>query len=498
LTKQISGLSFQTLFDAVADAMILVNESGYIVLANPAANKLFGYSSEDICSLKVEALMPAGYREHHQIHRNAYNRKPEKRIMSDGRALTILKSDGLELKVDISLTPLDADGQRCTLVTFCLADRRRAAEDAFRISEERLKLATQAADLAIFDFDSNHNVLHWDDGMMALWGAESTESVSNKRFSTVIHPDDRQSRQSALEYAVDPSSNGEYSSEYRVINPSNNAELWVSAVGRMHYEDGRATRLVGVARDITEQKMFAEQLQKQRSETEIVFKQQVAAQTISAIAHEINQPLTAISAYSEVALRAMKNNDIYPENLKRALEGCVHQAQRAGNSLHELLAFLHKGELITEQFDINQTIKEALNVAKDDGYGGFQPELQLELHMPNIVGNRIQIQKVIVNLIRNAVEAMRIAGVEDSKVLIKAQADKIMNIAHILVNDSGPGLDFEMQKRIFEPFFTTKPTGIGMGLAISRALIEANGGELWFEPNSIKGAIFHFTLPFAI
>jgi signal transduction histidine kinase len=173
------------------------------------------------------------------------------------------------------------------------------------------------------------------------------------------------------------------------------------------------------------------------------------------------------------------------------------QAQRAGSSLHELLSFLHKNELVTEPFDINGTVKEALSIAKDDGFDGFNLELQLESDIPNVVGSRIQIQKVIVNLIRNAVEAMRGAGIEDSKIIIKVQTNKSKNMAHILVKDHGPGLDLEMQKRIFEPFFTTKPTGIGMGLAISSALIEANGGELWFEPNADKGATFHFTLPFA-
>jgi PAS domain S-box-containing protein len=417
--------------------------------------------------------------------------------MSNGKSLCILKSDGIELMVNISLTPLKTNDQLYTMATFYPTDRRKAAEEAFRASEERLKLATRAADLAIFDFDSNNNLLHWDKGMSVLWGAENNESVSSKRFSTVIHPDDRKARQAAIDAAIDPAGGGEYISEYRVINPSDGSESWVSAIGRMHFENGHATRLVGVAKDITDKKIFAQKLQEQRNESELILKQQVAAQTISAIAHEINQPLTAISAYSEVALRAMKDSDFYPNHLKRALEGCVVQAQRAGSSLHELLSFLHKNELVTEPFDINGTVKEALSIAKDDGFDGFNLELQLESDIPSVAGSRIQIQKVIVNLIRNAVEAMRGAGIEDSKIIIKVQTNKSKNMAHILVKDHGPGLDLEMQKRIFEPFFTTKPTGIGMGLAISSALVEANGGELWFEPNADKGATFHFTLPFA-
>jgi PAS domain S-box-containing protein len=497
LTEPILGLSFQTLFDAVFEAMLLADESGHIILANPAAQKLFSYSEQDICKLNIEALMPSRFREHHQVHRNAYNHNPKKRSMSNGKSLSLLRSDGMELMVDISLTPLKTSDHLYILVTLCPSDRRKAAEEAFRAGEERLKLATQAADLAIFDFDLNHNVFHWDDGMGMLWGSEGNKLVSSKQFSAAIHPDDRKSWQTALDAAADPANNGEYSSEYRVVNPINGSERWVSAIGRMHFENGHATQLIGVAKNISDQKIFEKKQQEQRNENEVIFKQQVAAQTISAIAHEINQPLSAISAYSEVALRAMNGSDIYPDNLKRALEGCFHQAQRAGKSLHELIEFLHKTDLVSEPFDINEVIKEALNIAKDDGFGGFHLELQLEKDMPSVIANSVQIKKVIVNLIRNAVEAMRAAGIEDSKITVTVQTNKGINMAHISVKDCGPGLDLDKQNSIFKPFFTTKPSGIGMGLTISRALIEANSGELWFESNPDEGAIFHFTLPIA-
>ena len=101
------------------------------------------------------------------------------------------------------------------------------------------------------------------------------------------------------------------------------------------------------------------------------------------------------------------------------------------------------------------------------------------------------------NLLRNAVEAMRGAGLTSSEITVTVCTNKKMNMGHVMVQDSGPGISQDAIKRIFEPFFTTKPTGIGMGLAISRALIEANGGQLWFEPDTRTGAMFHFTLPFA-
>ena len=497
MANPLEGLSFQNLFDAAADAMLLANDLGQIVEANEVALQLLGYNKAQMLDLKIEALMPERFGKQHQHNREAYSKKPEKRSLGKGRELLALRSDGSEIALDISLSPIQANSHRFTLVTFHLADQRRQVEEALKISEERLRLAKEAAGLGVFDFDYKQNIIHWDERMRDIWGEESEKSVSYKKFVAAIHPDDRVARQTVINRAIDPTSNGEYSVEYRVINPNDGVERWIATVGRIHFSAGQATRLLGVARDITDQKILEKTLQEHRSEMESLFKQQVASQTVSAIAHELNQPLAAISAYSEVALHAFNDANFSPDKLKHALESCVAQAQRAGNSLHELLAFLQKGELVTARFDLNKAVKEALNITKDDGYGGFNPLLELEPNMPDVLGNESQVRKVLVNLLRNAVEAMRGAGVPTSAITIKVSTNQTLNMAHVTVQDSGPGLDKETAKRIFEPFFTTKPTGIGMGLAISRALTEANGGQLWLEQNNQPGATFNFTLPFA-
>jgi len=493
----LENISFQTLFNAAADAMLLVDDEGCVVQANPVALTLLDYTTEQINGLKIEALMPESYRHQHHKHREAYSKSPEKRPMGKGRELVALRRDGEHLAVDISLSPVNTGNQHFVLATLHIADKRRQVEEALKISEERLRLAKEAAGLGVFDFDYRQNIIHWDERMRDIWGEESEKTVSYKKFVTAIHPDDRAARQAVIDRAIDPASNGEYSTEYRVINPNDGVERWIATVGRIHFINGHATRLLGVARDITDQKILEKNLQEQRAEMEALFKQQVASQTVSAIAHELNQPLAAISAYSEVALHALNEATFNPENLKRALEGAVAQAQRAGKSLHELLAFLQKGELVTAQFELNHVVQEALNIAKGDGYGGFNPLLELEPALPKVIGNEIQVRKILVNLLRNAVEAMRGAGVPSSAILITVRTNQEINMAHVTVQDSGPGLDAETAKHIFEPFFTTKPTGIGMGLAISRALTEANGGQLWLEQNKKPGATFHFTLPFA-
>ncbi len=250
-----------------------------------------------------------------------------------------------------------------------------------------------------------------------------------------------------------------------------------------------------VFENTTEAKRRERELQERRNDMEFLQQQQVAAQTAAAIAHELNQPLGAISAYNEVALRVLQGGG--PEKLVRAIEGSAEQAQRAGRTLHELLAFLQHQEIQTEPMDLNAVVKEAIAMAQNDGYGGFHPVLRLKRGLPPVRANRTQLQKVMVNLVRNGVEAMREAGVPDAAISITVRTLAESRQAQVTVKDSGPGVDTETARRIFDPFFTTKARGIGLGLAISRALVEAHGGQLWHEPGDKPGATFHFTLPFA-
>jgi len=497
LISQYSDLSFQTLFNTVANAMLLVNDAGQVIQANPTAQLLLGYPLETIVGLEVESLIPQRYREHHRHYRNAFNENRETRPMGNGNPLSILTRDGRELNVHIGLSPLHGETKTYTLVTLHVVDRRRQAEEDLRISEERLRFAREAANLGVFDLDASFNILYWDERMHELWGLDADTSINHKQLLSAIHPDDVALRQAALEQAADPDGNGRYHVEYRVIHLKDGSEHWVAAVGRMHFHNGHPTRLVGVARDITEQRSLEKKLQEQRDQAEQVFTQQVAAQTASAIAHEINQPLAAISAYSEVALHALETSSIDTVKLQRALEGCVTQAQRAGNSLHELLAFLQKGDLIKNPLNINDAVKEALSIAKSSGFGNFRSTLNLEKNIRPVLGSRTHVIKILVNLLRNAVEAMQSSGMLAAVITIKVRTNTETNMAHVSVQDYGPGLAPDVANRVFEPFFTTKTTGIGLGLVVSRALAEANGGQLWVEPSTKPGTTFHFTLPFA-
>jgi two-component system, LuxR family, sensor kinase FixL len=494
LIDSLKNLSFLALLDASADAMLLIDKNGHIVKANPPSLQLFEYEENEIIGLGVDDLVPNANRSQHQHHRSNYFDNPEKRSMGKGKNLVAVTRNGKEVAVNIGLSPIHNEGKTFVLATFYALDQRKYGEELLAVSEERLRLAKLVAGFGVADVDLKHNQVQCDARVREFWGFLADEVISYDRFCEAIHPQDRPLRQATIDEAIQGSKR-EYRSEYRVINLKNNSLHWVLCAGKAFCHDGHAVRLLGAVLDITEQKLLEQRLNTQRIEMENLAKQQIALQTVSAIAHELNQPLAAISAYSEVALHELDADVINKAILNRSLVGCVEQSQRAGKSLHELLKFMQTSEAAIEQVDLNEMIQESLNITQNSSYGGFKATLYLEHDLPKVLINPTQLQKVIVNLLRNGIEAVHGTGVPIADIQVTVRTLKDSNMAQVTIQDNGPGLSEEVTKRIFEPFFTTKPQGIGMGLSISRALVEASGGQLWFDPNSKTGAIFHFTLP---
>ena len=488
-------LGFQALFNVQQNATLLIDENDNVILATAAAHALLGYNDTKLQGLPIKAIIPnldiKQFRQ--QYHSNSTT--PELHFITKNNNLTALTQDGRNLHVAANLTTLST--QSTPLVITIFYDKRKRAEDSLQKSEERLSLAKRAAGLGLYDRDLSSNSLYWDERSRELLGFSADEEISYEKFEACIHPDDREHRREVLAQALAPEGNGEYQTEFRIFRKNDGSERWISSAGLISFENNHPVRLLGLMRDITDLKAKENQSHWRRHETESLLKQQIAMHTASAIAHEINQPLAAISAYSEVALHSLKNKNINSDSLYRALEGCVTQAQRAGDTLHELMNFLNQRELAAEAADINHLIKASIEIAKKDGYSGFKPLLQLEKKLPPVLCNPLQVQKVILNLLRNAIDAVQGANVIATDITIKVQKDEKMNMALVTVQDSGPGFAKEASENIFKPFFTSKQKGIGMGLVISRSLIEANGGTLWHDPDSNSGAIIHFTLPFA-
>lgn len=249
--------------------------------------------------------------------------------------------------------------------------------------------------------------------------------------------------------------------------------------------------------DISGKKRKEREVTEWRQEMAELRKGQIAAQTAAAIAHELNQPLLAIANYSEAALKLLSVPSPELHKVTKAIRGCERQAQRAGKSIYELIDFLSLKEIAAESFDLNQVIDEVLHTARAEHELDFDAVLSLAERLPPVFANRLHVEKVLFNLLRNAIEAMHESQVVGPEIAVSVRTKGDAHFALVTIQDNGPGVHEEMMQQLFKPFFTTKATGIGMGLAVSRSLIEANGGQLWIDPAEKPGATFHLTLPFA-
>jgi two-component system, LuxR family, sensor kinase FixL len=497
LTHSFESLSFFALFNALADAMLLVSKDGRVVLANDPALQMFAYTADEIAGIRVEMLMPQSYRQHHTHLRNHFFSKPGKRSMGNGKNLVVLTQHGQELPVDIGLSPIVCEDKEYVLVSFHATEKQILAEASLKASEERLRLAKLSAGLGVFDIDLLHNTVTYDTHIQDFFDFPHDNELTYKQFVAAIDPADQAGWEAVFNRAIKIESDSVYQVEFRINTGANKPKRWLHAAGKVFFNDHVAIRMLGVVKDITAHTLMQQELRKQQIDLEALAKTQIAIQTASAIAHEINQPLAAISAYSEVALYAIKAESMDMDRLNRSLLGCVTQAQRAGKSLHELMEFFQKGEIEASPIDLHGVLREAINITQHSGYGGFQSSLHLEPGLPLVLANRTQLQKVIVNILRNGIEAAHLAGIPVAKIQVLLRTHSQSNMAEVIIQDNGPGLTPEVQQRIFEPFFTTKSQGIGMGLTVSRSLIEASGGQLWFDANANAGASFHLTLPFA-
>jgi two-component system sensor kinase FixL len=502
MTGSFEEISFRALFDAAADAMLMVNSAGLVVLSNTVAQLLLGYSRQELNGLSIEALIPEHYRGEHRRHQNNFLHEPIKRAMGSRRELYALSREGLELPVDISLNPIKAgDGKSFTLVTINSIAERKQMEQELRIAEERLRLAAEAAHFGTFDADLVTSKLYWSPELLAIVGLPpgAQPPALGEEF-TYLHPDEIERVRALLRSAYGSEGNGEVNDEQRIVRPDGSVR-WLLVKGKAQFagagETRRAVRATGIVLDITERKNMDSEILGRQKKMDELQKLQIASQTASAFAHELNQPLLAIASYSEAALLLLDAKIPDYIKIRKAVEASERQAHRAGQSIRDLLDFLSLNDFPTEAFDLNKEIHNILDSAKSEHELQFNTILHLEDRLPLIHANRIHVQKVLLNLLHNGIEVMQEVGVPLPSITVTVRTIKDESVAQVTIQDNGPGIKKEHFHRLFEPFFTTKAEGIGMGLAVSRSLIEANGGQLWVDPQEGPGATFHLTLPFA-
>jgi two-component system, LuxR family, sensor kinase FixL len=262
------------------------------------------------------------------------------------------------------------------------------------------------------------------------------------------------------------------------------------AVGEFASPNGKF--FTGFVRDLTERQETERRIEDLQTELLHASRLSVMGQMASTMAHELNQPLTAVTNYLEAGRHMIAQGTGEPERISDLMEKAVAQAQRAGEVIRRLRQFVSKGETERHTHNINQLVEEALALGLMGArQSGVRVSLELEHNLLPVAVDPVQIQQVVLNLVRNAIEAMEEVDRRELTIATRTIDGRI----ETSIGDTGPGIAPELADRLFQPFVTTKKTGMGLGLSICREIVEAHHGRLTVAARPAGGTVFHLTLP---
>ena len=385
-----------------------------------------------------------------------------------------------------------AEAERSRRALLSILEDRQQAEEALRESERRYREMLENVQLVALMLDERGHLTFCNDFLLELTGWRREEISGADWFETFLPPDVRTEIKLFFFNALQRGEIQEHV-ESEIVTRSGERRLirWSSTV--MRDPQGRAIGVTSIGEDITDRKRAQEALEKAQTEVTHITRVATLGELTASIAHEINQPLGAIVNNASACLRWLTAQKL--EEARQSAALVVADGHRAGEIITRIRALAKKAPSRKDWLDINETIREVIALARSEVQrGGVALGTQLSDDVPPILADRIQLQQVLLNLMMNAIEAMSGAGEGPRELLVRSATDESRGVL-VSVEDSGPGLDPKSIDRLFDAFYTTKPQGLGMGLAISRSLIQAHGGRLWATANEPHGAVFQFTLP---
>lgn len=480
--------------EQMASAVIITDANGLIEHVNPGFVHCTGYEAAEVVG-RTPGVLKSGFTPA-QVYVSLW------RSLASGKTwhgeFHNRRKDGTLFWGETTISPIRDEGGMVTHYAAVMDDItcRKKDQQELMLSESRFRVTFEQAAVGMAHVATDGRWIRVNERLCEIVGYTRDE-LSSKSFQDITHPEDLDTDVGLMKQLLDGRID-HYALDKRYVRKGGEP-IWIRLTGALvRRPDGAPDYFISVVEDIDARKRAESELKRLRVDMEQALTSYVAIQTAAAIAHELNQPLNAIASYTEAALRLQDAVPPQPSRITHALRSASDQAQRAGRVIRELIQMLHEGESLSEPIDINAVVKDAIDIVQASRLGEFTVDTFFASGLPRVRADRMQVEKVLVNLLRNGVEAMVDHGVELRRITLTiTTSSDHQGMAVITVKDRGPGLTDEARRRLFEPFFSTKRKGIGMGLAISRSLIAAHGGKLWLDADADGGATFHMTLPFA-
>ncbi len=376
--------------------------------------------------------------------------------------------------------------------------RRQVAEYAriereLRLSEMHSAEARRLTGTSSWNWNIATGQIRWSAEHIQIFGFDPRNGQpSFARAMENIHPEDRPELQQALQRAI--SEKTDFNQSFRLVLPDGSLK-YCHTLGRPHVNERGELEYFGAVRDVTERRQAEEALQNAQLELARAARLTAMGELAASIAHEINQPLAAAVSNADAALRWLAKDAPDLARTRKSVERTIRDANRASDVIKRIRALLTKDKPEYAALDINEAIQEVLALLRSM-LRSHDVSLKTELFhgLPPVRGDRIQLQQVVMNLVINGVEAMASVTDRSREIVVKSWVAGAGGIV-VPVEDTGQGLDPVATERIFDPFYTTKPSGMGMGLSISRTIVEAHGGQMWALPRAPHGTIVQFSLP---
>ncbi len=371
---------------------------------------------------------------------------------------------------------------------------RHLAEHKLRASERSLRELTETIPQMLWSADADGGSDYCNQRVLDYTGL-SAEQVRGAGWMKAVHQDDIEKMTQAWTAAVSTGEPFQY--EFRCLHAVDHTYRWcIASALPLHDQKGRIMKWFGSVVDFHDWREAQQALQMTQVELARVSRITTMGELAASIAHEVNQPLTAVTNNANACLRLLADRNLEPAVLRQALEQIVADGTRASAVIARVRALIRKAPGERNELDVNDIIQEVLALTGPElDENRVLLERQLTKPLPLVLGDRVQLQQVLLNLIMNGIEAMTAVTDRPRRLCLESRIGEAGSIL-VVVSDSGTGLGSGAD-HVFTPFFTTKANGMGMGLFISRSLVEGHGGRLWATANSPHGTAFSLTLPIA-
>ena len=358
--------------------------------------------------------------------------------------------------------------------------------------EHQLRLLTEVIPQQIWSGSASGAIDYGNSQMLTYTGCE-LQDMSTERFMQTLHPQDRAPFEKAWQHALATGSS--LSGEWRFRRSDGEHRTFFTRAVPLFTPEGKLARWYATNTDIEDHKSAEEALLQTQNELAHLSRSLTMGELTASIAHELNQPLAAVVGYGSACGEWLSANPPNVEEAKIAADKVVQDGTRAGLVIRRIRALFQKTPAAKQPIQMNELIHEMQEFVRSEArQRKIAVEIQLADTLPLVVGDRVQLQQVILNLMMNGIEALRDTPNSNKRLVVRTSQSGSGDII-VQVEDNGPGLTPGVENRIFEPFFTTKPQGLGMGLAISRSIVESHGGKLIAVPQASDGAIFQMNLP---